>query len=63
MMNMLSFKNILQITHWPGMLFSKQAVLEKFDGRPVVKAIYKKGIQDDLTAEQKKVLRYINERW
>ena len=45
------------------MLFSKQAVLEKFDGRPVVKAIYKKGIQDDLTAEQKKVLRYINERW
>ena len=25
--------------------------------------IYKKGIQDDLTPEQKKVLRYINERW
>lgn len=25
--------------------------------------IYKKGIQDDLTADQKKVLRHINERW
>lgn len=25
--------------------------------------IYKRGNQDDLTAEQKKVLRYINERW
>ena len=25
--------------------------------------IYKKGIQDDLTLEQKNVLRYINERW
>jgi mRNA-degrading endonuclease RelE of RelBE toxin-antitoxin system len=25
--------------------------------------IYKKGIQDDLTEEQKKVLRAINERW
>jgi mRNA-degrading endonuclease RelE of RelBE toxin-antitoxin system len=25
--------------------------------------IYKKGIQDDLTAEQKKILRHINERW
>ena len=25
--------------------------------------IYKKGIQDDLTSEQKNILRYINERW
>jgi mRNA-degrading endonuclease RelE of RelBE toxin-antitoxin system len=25
--------------------------------------IYKKGIQDDLTTEQKKILRHINERW
>ncbi len=25
--------------------------------------IYKKGIQDDLTADQKKILRHINERW
>lgn len=25
--------------------------------------IYKKGIQDDLTAEQKKMLRQLNERW
>ena len=25
--------------------------------------IYKKGVQDDLTDEQKKVLRHINERW
>ena len=25
--------------------------------------IYKKGIQDDLTPEQKKILRCINERW
>lgn len=25
--------------------------------------IYKKGIQDDLTADQKKMLRQLNERW
>lgn len=25
--------------------------------------IYKKGIQDDLTTEQKKILRQLNERW
>ncbi len=25
--------------------------------------IYKKGIQDDLTSEQKKILRQLNERW
>ena len=25
--------------------------------------IYKKGIQDDLTVNQKKILRHINERW
>ncbi|QBR84722.1 hypothetical protein E3983_10325 [Legionella israelensis] len=25
--------------------------------------IYQKGIQDNLTAEQKKILRHINERW
>lgn len=25
--------------------------------------IYKKGVQDDLTFEQKKVLRHLNERW
>jgi mRNA-degrading endonuclease RelE of RelBE toxin-antitoxin system len=25
--------------------------------------IYKKGIQDDLTTDQKKILRHINERW
>lgn len=25
--------------------------------------IYKKGIRDDLTADQKKILRHINERW
>lgn len=25
--------------------------------------IYKKGIQDDLTADQKKLLRQLNERW
>lgn len=25
--------------------------------------IYKKGIQDDLTADQKKILRQLNERW
>ncbi|GHA12445.1 hypothetical protein [Oceanisphaera arctica] len=25
--------------------------------------IYKKGVQDDLTPEQKKILRTINERW
>ena len=25
--------------------------------------IYKKGIQDDLTPEQKKILRQLNERW
>jgi len=25
--------------------------------------IYKKGIQDDLSVEQKKILRHINERW
>lgn len=25
--------------------------------------IYKKGIQDDLTSDQKKILRHINERW
>lgn len=25
--------------------------------------IYKKGVQDDLTSEQKKILRQLNERW
>jgi mRNA-degrading endonuclease RelE of RelBE toxin-antitoxin system len=25
--------------------------------------VYKKGIQDDLTSDQKKTLRHINERW
>ena len=25
--------------------------------------IYKKGVQDNLTTEQKKILRHINERW